>query len=96
MRTLRFARRCRPVDARLFLQDLLRVGRACGGLRLLFCRAAFEHVLAAISMRFINARSQNIDAEIVRTLADMGNCTGIDRAYFVLSGPAPRLLPRGP
>jgi hypothetical protein len=41
-------------------------------------------------MRFINARSQNIDAEIVRALADMVNCTGIDRAYFVLSGPAPR------
>jgi signal transduction histidine kinase len=53
--------------------------------------AAFEHVLAGISMRFINARSQNIDAEIVRALADMVNCTGIDRAYFVLSGPAPRL-----
>src|SRR5258708_1554967 len=53
-------------------------------------RAAFEHVLAGISMRFINARSQNIDAEIVRALADMGNCSGIDRAYFVLSGPAPR------
>lgn len=55
------------------------------------CHAAFEHVLAGISMRFINARSQNIDAEIVRALADMVNCTGIDRAYFVLSGPAPRL-----
>jgi signal transduction histidine kinase len=52
--------------------------------------AAFEHVLAGISMRFINAQSQNIDAEIVRALADMVNCTGIDRAYFVLSGPAPR------
>jgi signal transduction histidine kinase/CheY-like chemotaxis protein len=52
--------------------------------------AAFEHMLAGISMRFINARSQNIDAEIVRALADMVNCTGIDRAYFVLSGPAPR------
>src|SRR5467141_1819190 len=54
-------------------------------------RAAFDHVLAAISMRFINAPSQNIDAEIVRALADMVNCTGIDRAYFVLSGPTPRL-----
>ena len=52
--------------------------------------AAFEHVLAGISMRFINAPPQNIDAEIVRALADIVNCTGIDRAYFVLSGPAPR------
>ena len=54
-------------------------------------RAAFEHVLAGISMRFINAPSQNIDAEIVRALADMVNCIGSDRAYFVLSGPTPRL-----
>ena len=53
-------------------------------------RAAFEHVLAGISMRFVNAGCQNIDAEIVRALADMANCAGIDRAYFVLSGPAPR------
>jgi signal transduction histidine kinase len=53
-------------------------------------RAAFEHVLAGISMRFINAPSQNIDPDIVRALADMVNCTGIDRAYFVLTGPVPR------
>jgi signal transduction histidine kinase len=53
-------------------------------------RAAFEHVLAGISMRFVDAGCQNIDAEIVRALADVANCTGIDRAYFVLSGPAPR------
>ena len=54
-------------------------------------RAAFEHVLAAISMRFINAPSQNIDAEIVRALADMVKCIDADRGYFVLSGPVPRL-----
>src|SRR5260370_27553119 len=54
-------------------------------------RAAFEHVLAAISMRFINAPSQNIDAEIVRALADMVKCIDVDRGYFVLSGPVPRL-----
>jgi signal transduction histidine kinase/CheY-like chemotaxis protein len=54
-------------------------------------RAAFEHVLAGISMRFINAPSQNIDAEIVSALADMVDCIGTDRAYFVLSGPTPRL-----
>src|SRR6266850_6895911 len=54
-------------------------------------RAAFEHVLAGISMRFINARCQNIDAEIVRALADMVKCIDADRGYFVLSGPAPRL-----
>jgi len=54
-------------------------------------RAAFEHVLAGISMRFINAGCQNIDAEIVRALADMVKCIDADRGYFVLSGPAPRL-----
>src|SRR5258708_34706944 len=54
-------------------------------------RAAFEHVLAGISMRFINAGSQNIYAAIVRALAGMAKCTDADRGYFVLSGPAPRL-----
>lgn len=53
-------------------------------------RAAFEHVIAGISMRFINAQPQNMDAEIDRALADMARCIGSDRAYFVLSGPAPR------
>src|SRR5262249_31664503 len=54
-------------------------------------RAAFEHVLAGISMRFINARPQNIDCEIDRALTDLAACTGSDRAYFVMSGPTPRL-----
>ena len=54
-------------------------------------RAAFEHVIARISMRFINAQPQNIDAEIERALADMAECAGSDRAYFVLRGAAPRL-----
>jgi signal transduction histidine kinase len=53
-------------------------------------RAAFEHVIAGVSMRFINAPPQNIDAEIERALADMAGCIGSDRAYFVTSGPAPR------
>lgn len=54
-------------------------------------RAAFEHVIAGISMRFLNAQPQNIDTEIERALADMAGCIGCDRAYFVLSGPAPRM-----
>ncbi len=54
-------------------------------------RAAFEHAVAGISMRFINSQPQNIDAAIERALADMVGCIGSDRAYFVLSGPAPRL-----
>jgi signal transduction histidine kinase len=53
-------------------------------------RAAFEHVIAGVSMRFINAQPHNIDAGIARALADMAECIGSDRAYFVSSGAAPR------
>jgi signal transduction histidine kinase len=55
-------------------------------------RAAFEHVLAGISMRFINAQPQHLDAEIERALVEMVRCIGSDRAYFVQSGAEPRLL----
>jgi signal transduction histidine kinase/CheY-like chemotaxis protein len=54
-------------------------------------RAAFEHVIAGVSMRFINAQPQSIDATIEQALADMAECIGSDRAYFVLGGAAPRL-----
>jgi signal transduction histidine kinase len=54
-------------------------------------RAAFEHVIAGISMRFINVHPQNLHAEIERALADMAACIGSDRAYFVMGGAAPRL-----
>jgi signal transduction histidine kinase len=54
-------------------------------------RAAFEHVIARISMRFINARPQDMGTEIDRAIADMAACTGADRAYFVMSGPTQRL-----
>src|SRR5258705_2558797 len=53
-------------------------------------RAAFEHVIAGISMRFINAQPHNIDAGIAQALADMSECIGCDRAYFLSSGAAPR------
>jgi signal transduction histidine kinase len=54
-------------------------------------RAAFDHVIAAMSMRFINARPQNLGPEIDRAVAEMAGCIGSDRAYFVMSGPTPRL-----
>src|ERR1700730_10952421 len=54
-------------------------------------RAAFEHVIASISMRFINAHPQNLDDEIERALAAMAGCIGSERAYLVLRGVAPRL-----
>jgi signal transduction histidine kinase len=62
-----------------------------GRARALQRRAAFEHVIAAISMRFINAQPQTINLEIERALANMAICLGADRAYFVLSGAEPRL-----
>lgn len=54
-------------------------------------RAAFEHVIADMSMRFLNARPENIDAEIDRAVANMGACVGSDRAYFVMTNPTQRL-----
>jgi signal transduction histidine kinase/CheY-like chemotaxis protein len=54
-------------------------------------RAAFEHLIACISMRFINARPQGIGAEIDRAIADMASFIGSERAYFVMSGPTERL-----
>jgi signal transduction histidine kinase/ActR/RegA family two-component response regulator len=53
-------------------------------------RAAFEHVITGISMRFVNAEPQGIDASIEQALADMAECVGADRAYFLLSGPFSR------
>ena len=54
-------------------------------------RAAFEHLIARISMRFINARPQDIGGEIDRAIADMAACIGSDRAYFVMSGSTQRV-----
>src|SRR4029077_6631004 len=53
-------------------------------------RAAFEHVIAGISMRFINAQPQHLDAEVERALADMAECIGSDRAYLVSIGAVSR------
>jgi signal transduction histidine kinase len=59
--------------------------------RALHRRAAIEHMIAGISMRFINARPQEIEAEIDRALAEMAGVSGSDRAYFVMSGPVQRV-----
>jgi signal transduction histidine kinase/ActR/RegA family two-component response regulator len=53
-------------------------------------RAAFEHVIAGISMRFINARPQDTCAEIDRAVAELAACIGCDRAYFVVLGACER------
>ncbi|MDB5395917.1 MAG: integral rane sensor hybrid histidine kinase [Rhodospirillales bacterium] len=54
-------------------------------------RAAFEHVIASVSMRFINAQPQKTGALIEQALADMAECVGADRAYFLLAGPSNRM-----
>jgi signal transduction histidine kinase len=48
--------------------------------------AAFEHVLAGISTRFINARTKAVGAHVEQALAELAACVGADRAYFVPNG----------
>jgi signal transduction histidine kinase len=54
-------------------------------------RAALEHVIAAISIRFINAHPSEIDELIDRALAEMAECVGADRAYFLVQGSSARM-----
>jgi len=49
-------------------------------------RAAFEHVLAGISMRFIAARAQDLDRFVELALADMARCLRVERAYYIVAG----------
>jgi signal transduction histidine kinase len=52
-------------------------------------RAAFEHVIAGISTRLIDAQPHEVDAHIDRALADLAEHLQADRAHIVvLSGPA--------
>jgi signal transduction histidine kinase/ActR/RegA family two-component response regulator len=51
-------------------------------------RASFEHVIATISMRFVEAPVQGTQAEIKRALAEMAHCVEADRAYFLASRPS--------
>jgi signal transduction histidine kinase/FixJ family two-component response regulator len=99
IRAQQIASRARAREFRLLLYvtSLLLVGLlAYVGLRLhvraraLRRRAAFERVIAVISMAFITARAQDLDSVIEQALADMAQCVGADRAYFLLSGPSPR------
>ncbi|MDQ7250588.1 two-component system VirA-like sensor kinase [Dongia sedimenti] len=53
-------------------------------------RADIEHVIAGISTRFINARSEFVPIHIERALEELSYCLGADRAYFIAGGDAPR------
>jgi signal transduction histidine kinase/CheY-like chemotaxis protein len=48
-------------------------------------RASFEHLIAGISTRLIEARQQEIGAHIDRALAELAEDLGADRAYLVIS-----------
>jgi signal transduction histidine kinase/CheY-like chemotaxis protein len=48
-------------------------------------RAAFEHVIASISTRFINSRADEIATDVVGALQKLAECIGADRAYFVVA-----------
>jgi len=51
-------------------------------------RAAYEHVIAGISTRLINAQPREIDAEIKRALGELAHLVHADRAYLVVPGKA--------
>ncbi|HEY4265386.1 MAG TPA: two-component system VirA-like sensor kinase [Micropepsaceae bacterium] len=53
--------------------------------RLLRRRANFEHIIARISTRFINAGPGELGAQVARALEEMAAFFGADRAYFIVT-----------
>jgi signal transduction histidine kinase len=49
-------------------------------------RAAFDHVIARISARFINSQQNEISAHVQCALEELARYVGADRAYFVVAG----------
>jgi signal transduction histidine kinase len=49
-------------------------------------RAAFEHMIARISARFINSQQNEIAAHVQSALEELAQYVGADRAYFVAAG----------
>jgi hypothetical protein len=50
-------------------------------------RANFEHVIAGISTRFINSRSDELTGHVELALRELAACINADRAYFVAREP---------
>jgi DAHL domain/His Kinase A (phospho-acceptor) domain len=48
--------------------------------------AAFEHVIADISTRFINSQHNEIVQDVENALEKLAGCVGADRAYFAVTG----------
>ena len=81
----------------LYVASLLLVGLLVYlGLRLrartlgLRRRAAFEHIIAGISMRFIDTAPGDFEGSVEQALADMAEHFGSDRAYLLFSGTSTR------
>jgi signal transduction histidine kinase/CheY-like chemotaxis protein len=55
-------------------------------------RAAFEHALAGISMRFISVRPYDLDLIIDSALGELARCVGAERAYFLLGDTTERIF----
>lgn len=51
-------------------------------------RAAFEHVIANISMRFIDSHGDELSGHVESALEQLAACIGADRAYFAWSAGA--------
>jgi signal transduction histidine kinase len=60
--------------------------------RALHRRAAFEHLIAGISTRFIDSKPCELTAHVETALAELGDHLGADRAYLVLIGPPGRIF----
>jgi signal transduction histidine kinase len=54
-------------------------------------RAAFEHLIAGISTRFINSQSHEIAEHIESALEKLAECVGADRGYFIIAGDSRQL-----
>ena len=50
-------------------------------------RAAFEHAMARVSMRFVNARDCDLQDTVEQALAELATRVGADRAYLIVSAP---------
>jgi signal transduction histidine kinase len=49
-------------------------------------RAAFEHILSGISMRFVTAHGGDLEPIVAHALPAMASCIGASRAYFLAAG----------
>lgn len=55
-------------------------------------RAAIEHVVAKISLRFLNAPRWKMDAHLGRALEELASCFGSTRSYFIVPGTPERIV----